>query len=119
MSRSPAWFRPEHLVLLCGVCAALHLGKLSPALPVLREALHLSLVQSGFLLSMVQFAGMLLGLALGLSADSIGLRRSMLAGLLLLSAAGALGGWGAAVVCLCCLCCSARAPCSSTAMAHG
>ena len=85
--------RPELVVVLAGVSAALHVGKLSPALPVLRDALHISLVQAGFLLSMVQLAGMLLGLVLGLGADGIGLKRSMLAGLLLLSAAGAAGGW--------------------------
>ena len=33
---------------------------------VLRDALHVSLVQAGFLLSMVQLAGMTLGLARGL-----------------------------------------------------
>ena len=85
--------RPELVVILGGVSAALHVGKLSPALPVLRDALQVSLLEAGFLLSMVQLAGMLLGLLLGLGADGIGLRRSMLAGLLLLSAAGAAGGW--------------------------
>lgn len=85
--------RPELVVVLAGISAALHVGKLSPALPVLRDALEISLLQAGFLLSMVQLAGMLLGLLLGLGADGIGLRRTMLAGLLLLSAAGAAGGW--------------------------
>lgn len=84
---------PELVVLLAGVSAALHVGKLSPALPVLREALQISLLEAGFLVSMVQLAGMLLGLLLGVGADGFGLRRSMLGGLLLLSAAGAAGGW--------------------------
>jgi len=84
---------PEVVVVLAGVSAALHVGKLSPALPVLREALQIGLLEAGFLLSMVQFAGMLLGLLLGVGTDGIGLRRSMLAGLLVLSVAGAAGGW--------------------------
>jgi MFS transporter, CP family, cyanate transporter len=84
---------PELVVLLAGVSGALHVGKLSPALPVLRDALQISLLEAGFLLSMVQLAGMLLGLLLGVGADGFGLRRSMLGGLLLLSAAGAAGGW--------------------------
>lgn len=84
---------PELVVLLAGVSAALHVGKLSPALPVLRDVLQISLLEAGFLVSMVQLAGMLLGLLLGVGADGIGLRRSMLGGLLLLSAAGAAGGW--------------------------
>jgi MFS family permease len=83
---------PELLVILAGVTAALHVGKLPPALPLLREALGVSLVQAGFLLSLVQLAGMSLGLLLGLVADGIGLRRSVLAGLGILALASALGG---------------------------
>ncbi|MCX7271429.1 MAG: MFS transporter, partial [Burkholderiales bacterium] len=75
---------PSWVIVLAGVCAALHVGKLSPALPTLQTALHISLVQAGFLLSAVQLAGMTLGLAVGLSADGLGLRRSMLTGLALL-----------------------------------
>ncbi len=84
---------PPLLVILAGVCAALHVGKLPPALPVLRDALGVSLLQAGFLLSMVQLAGMSLGLAIGLAADSFGLRRSMLLGLGTLAAASIAGGW--------------------------
>ena len=85
--------RPELVVILAGVCAALHVGKLAPALPVLRESFGVTLLQAGFLLSLVQLAGMLLGLGVGLAADGIGLKRSMLAGLLVLSLASAAGGW--------------------------
>ncbi len=92
----PMWMRglrrhPELLVVLAGVSAALHVGKLSPAIPVLRDALGVSLLQAGFLLSLVQFAGMLFGLIAGLAADGIGLRRSMLVGLTVLSLSSALG----------------------------
>jgi len=83
---------PALLVILAGVSAALHVGKLSPALPVLREALGVTLLQAGFLLSLVQFAGMALGLAVGLTADGLGLKRSMVAGLLVLFVASCLGG---------------------------
>ena len=84
---------PALLVILAGVCAALHVGKLPPALPALRDALGVTLLQAGFLLSMVQLAGMTLGLAVGLTADSFGLRRSMLLGLGTLAVASAVGGW--------------------------
>ncbi|HTT13960.1 MAG TPA: MFS transporter [Burkholderiaceae bacterium] len=84
---------PALIVILAGVSAALHVGKLPPALPVLREALSLSLVEAGFLLSLVQLAGMTLGLTVGLAADSLGLRRCMVGGLVTLSAASALGGF--------------------------
>jgi MFS transporter, CP family, cyanate transporter len=88
--RGPA---PALIVVLGGIAAALHVGKLPPALPALREALGVSLVEGGFLLSLVQLAGMSLGLAIGLAADGLGLKRTMIAGLLTLSAASLLGGW--------------------------
>ncbi len=84
---------PALIVIAAGVSAALHVGKLPPALPALRDALGLTLLQAGFMLSLVQFAGMALGIFVGLGADTLGLRRSMLAGLVTLSAAGAAGGF--------------------------
>lgn len=81
-----------YAVVAAGVSAALHLGKLAPAVPALRESLGIGLVEAGFLLSLVQVAGMTLGLAVGLMADTLGLRRSMLIGLVLVTLAGAAGG---------------------------
>jgi CP family cyanate transporter-like MFS transporter len=83
---------PAYVVILAGVSAALHVGKLSPALPVLQAELGVSLLQAGFLLSLVQLAGMVLGLAVGLAADGLGLKRSMVTGLLVLFVASGLGG---------------------------
>lgn len=80
------------LVIAAGVVAAMHVGKLPPALPALQQVLGVSLVQAGFLLSLVQLAGMTLGLPAGLLIQRYGPRRSMLAGLLVLSLASALGG---------------------------
>jgi MFS family permease len=88
----PRRVEPAFIVILAGVCAALHVGKLPPAIPVLREALGLTLLQAGFLLSLVQAAGMTLGVAFGVVADGLGARRSMLLGLAVLAGASALGG---------------------------
>ena len=88
--RSPAE-GAEWLLLGCGVVAAMHVGKLPPALPVLREAFGIPLVQAGFLLSTVQLGSMGLGLVLGLSAQRIGLKRALLGGLWLLALASAAG----------------------------
>lgn len=73
------------LVIGAGVVAALHVGKLPPGIPVLRAELGLTLVQGGFLLSVMQMAGMTLGILAGLLADRMGLRRTLLAGLCLLA----------------------------------
>jgi len=88
---------PALLVILAGVVAALHVGKLPPAIPVLRDALGVTLVQAGFLLSLVQFAGMTLGVVFGVVADTLGSRLSMTLGLALLAIVSALGGLTQAV----------------------
>ncbi len=84
---------PSSVIVLTGMCAALHVAKIPPALPVLQAELGLTLLQAGFLLSAVQVASMTLGLLVGLSVDGLGLKRSMLFGLGLLFAASALGGF--------------------------
>jgi MFS family permease len=103
MAKHRLGIHPSWVIVFAGVCAALHVGKLPPALPVLQDALHITLVQAGFLLSAVQVASMTLGLAVGLSADSLGLRRSMLLGLGLLSFASISGGFVADATGLLCL----------------
>ncbi|MFM8863534.1 MAG: CynX/NimT family MFS transporter [Limnohabitans sp.] len=80
------------LVVAAGGVAALQVGKLPPALPALQAELGLTLLQSGFLLSMVQLAGLTLAVFMGLLADGMGLQRSMVRGLLLLALASAAGG---------------------------
>ena len=93
MSQYRFGMHPSWVIVFAGVCAALHVGKMPPALPVLQATLDISLVEAGFLLSAVQMASMMLGLAVGLSADSLGLRRSMLMGLSVLSFASMAGGF--------------------------
>ena len=93
MRRSNHRMAPALVVIAAGVCAALHVGKLPPALSSLQLALELSLVQAGFLLSLVQLAGMVAGIAFGAWADSIGAKRSMILGLAVLALASMLGGF--------------------------
>lgn len=71
---------PAHVVILSGVVAALHIGKVPPAIPVLQASLGVSLVEAGFLLSMIQLAGMIAGALVGVANDRFGLRRSILIG---------------------------------------
>lgn len=84
---------PEFIVIAAGIGAALHIGKLPPALPMLTEALGLTLLSSGFLLSMIMLAGLSLGVIMGATADTLGPRRALLTGLFLLSASSFAGGF--------------------------
>ncbi len=91
VTEKPGSLGAAYCVIFSGVVAALQVGKLPPALPELSQSLGLSLMQAGFLLSLVQLAGMTLALAVGLSADGLGLKRSMLTGLVVLGLASAMG----------------------------
>lgn len=83
---------PALTVILAGVCAALHASKLPPAIAALQTELGIGLVEAGFVLSLVQVAGMTCGIGVGLAADRIGARASITAGLLVLAGASLLGG---------------------------
>lgn len=72
------------MVVFTGVVAAMHIWKLPTALPIIQEQLGISLVDAGILLGTVQVSGMLGGLLVSLFAEIIGMRRSVLIGLLLL-----------------------------------
>ena len=50
------------VVLAVGVSCALHVGKLPVAIPILQLELSMSLLQAGFLLSLVLLAGLSLGM---------------------------------------------------------
>lgn len=89
----PGHLPADLLIVACGVVAAMHVGKLPTSLPLLRAEFGLGLVQAGFLLSLVQAAGMALALVLGLAAGRIGLRRALLLGLLVLAGASVGGAW--------------------------
>jgi MFS family permease len=88
------------LVVAAGGVAALQVVKLPPALPALQAELGLTLVQSGFLLSIVQLAGLSLAVFMGLLADGMGLKRSMVRGLCLLALASGLGSLATSVTTL-------------------
>lgn len=74
-----------------GIVAATHIGKLPPALPIIRSELGASLVLAGWIASMISATGFALGLVAGSLADRFGLRRVLLSGLGLLCAGSLLG----------------------------
>lgn len=79
------------VAIASGIAAALHIGKVPPALPALREELGLGLVAAGWVASIFNLIGATLGIAGGLAADRIGARRALAAGLVFLAAGSAMG----------------------------
>ncbi len=79
------------LIVSAGVVASLNVGKLPPALPLLREEFGMTLVQASLLVSFFQLAGMLLGVFGGMLADRFGARRVMLIGLVVAAAGSSAG----------------------------
>ena len=82
------------VMITSGVAASLHVGKVPPALPALREELDLGLVTAGWIASIFNLIGATLGIASGFAADRLGARRVLAAGLVFLIAGST---WGAAV----------------------
>ena len=80
------------VMIASGVAAALHVGKVPPALPAMREELDLGLVAAGWVASIFSLIGATIGIASGLAADRFGARRVLAAGLVLLTAGSV---WGA------------------------
>lgn len=74
------------VVVVCGVIAAMHVWKLPSALTEVQADLTISLVQAGLLLGLVQLAGMLGGIPASIMGERLGLRRTMVLGLVLLVA---------------------------------
>lgn len=79
------------VVVAAGVVAAFHIGKLPPALPLIRAEFGLSLVAAGWLVALTQLAAATLALIGGALADRIGYRRTMAVGLVLLTGGDLLG----------------------------
>lgn len=88
------------VLVLSGVVAAFHVGKVPPALPALRAELGLSLTVAGWAVSLINFMGIAIGMLAGLVADRLGHRRVALGGLVCLAAADMLGALAGSPVAL-------------------
>jgi MFS family permease len=73
--------------LICGA----YIGKVPPALPLQREELGLSLVESGFIATTFNVIGLLVGMFVGVLSDRFGHKRLALAGLAVMCLSGMLG----------------------------
>ncbi|MBW8906968.1 MAG: MFS transporter [Betaproteobacteria bacterium] len=74
-----------------GLVAGAYMTKVPPALPQMRAALDLSLVEATFIVTTFNVLGMLVGIFAGMLGDRYGRKRFALAGLALMALGGALG----------------------------
>lgn len=78
--RQIAWFYAT------GVLAAAQLGRMSALAPLINAELALGLTVTGLLISLIEIGGASLGFAAGLMVDRLGVRRVLIAGLVLMAA---------------------------------
>ncbi len=78
-------------VLAGGLVAGGYIGKVPPALPVLREDFGLTLVETGYVATMLNVMGGLVGMFAGVFSDRFGHKRIALGGLALMAAGGLTG----------------------------
>ena len=71
-----------------GVLAAAQLGKFAALIPLMRRDLDLSLVDAGWLVSLIEAGGASLGVVAGLAIGRVGSRTALAAGVALLALAG-------------------------------
>ena len=74
-----------------GAACGAFIGKVPPGLPLLRDELGLTLVESGFIATMLNLLGAVAGLLIGLLCDRFGHKRLGLFGLVLMASGGFLG----------------------------
>ena len=74
-----------------GVACGAFIGKVPPAQPEMRGELGLTLVQSGFIATMINLLGAVVGMLMGILSDRHGHKRLGLLGLLVMAAGGFLG----------------------------
>ncbi|MCH8189647.1 MAG: MFS transporter, partial [Proteobacteria bacterium] len=79
------------LVMLVGIVAAFHVGKVPSALPEIRLDFGIGMVSAGWIVSVYTGTAVVLALASGVLADRLGHRNTLLGGLLLLAAGSAAG----------------------------
>lgn len=88
------------IAFAAGVIAAGHIGKLPPALPMLRAELGLDLVAASWVASVFSTTGMVVAVVLGATADRVGHWRLSIIGMALLTAGGVGGSLTGGVVAL-------------------
>lgn len=84
------------LLVLAGIVAAFHVGKVPPSLPAVRAELGIDLDAAGWLISLINLIAAMGGMAIALTADRLGHRRLIVLGLGLSASASLAGAWAGA-----------------------
>ncbi len=77
--------------LLIGVVAAMHIGKLPPAIPALRQEFGLTLAQSGWIVSAFNTLGLFASIFMGFATARLGAWRQCVWGMACMAAGGLVG----------------------------
>ncbi len=87
---------PWHIVMLlfgAGILSAFQVGKVPPVIMDIRIDLGISLFYAGWILSIFNFTGLVMGTIAGVIADTFGHRRLMISGLALQIIGSTLGSF--------------------------
>jgi len=79
------------IAVMAGIATALHVGKVPPAIPLLRSELGMDLVTAGWLMGLASALGAACGVLVGRLTDWLTHRRAMILGLALLCAGSMIG----------------------------
>ena len=91
------------LFIICiGVSTAFYIGKVPPALPYMREELEMSLVTAGWVVSIFNALGTIIGIAVGSMADRLGPERVVTFSLIILPLGSLIGFFSGNVELLLC-----------------
>ena len=91
------------IIIICiGISTAFYIGKVPPALPFIRSELEMDLVTAGWVVSIFNALGTVIGIAVGLLADRIGPGRVITVSLIILPLASVIGSFSGSVEILLC-----------------
>lgn len=86
------------VAMMTGILAGMQVGKVAPALPVLRQDLGMDFVTAGWAASLFTLAGASIGALIGASADRTGPRRAARFSLLMLALGSIWGGFAGSTI---------------------
>ena len=89
----------HHIIItICiGISTAFYIGKVPPALPFIRSELEMDLITAGWVVSIFNALGTVIGIAVGLLADRIGPGRVITVSLVILPLASVMGSFSDSV----------------------